>query len=80
MKTLIHTSHSPCKLRELQTCLLCQGEFQATQLIYTNHAVIREDGSIADAGIDAGFGDVLVYCENDHTHDQILRALQKGDF
>ena len=67
-------------MSKITECPICGGVLQATIENYTVGAEIDAEGNVLDwgsvdhaLGVDTG----RIYCENDHTHDEIREALAK---
>jgi hypothetical protein len=53
-------------------CPICGGRLLATVEEYRNDVVVSDDFSqLVDGGDDDGVGDWRVYCENDHTEEDM---------
>lgn len=60
-------------------CPICDGQLQATCESYLINTTLDKEGGVIDIGDDCGcYGDTIVYCENDHTHEQILAKIKEG--
>jgi len=62
----------------IHECPICKGEIQATRTEYMRKLVLDASGFIESDGEYDGSGDTCIYCENDHTHDEMIEALKKG--
>ena len=57
---------------ELTCCPICGGGLQSTTEIWRSGVRVHSDGYVLHDGEHYGEGDPRVYCENDHSLDEIV--------
>lgn len=65
----------------IDKCPICGGELQGTKDQYLSDVVLNEDGDLVDySESKVRDGDVRIYCENDHTFEEMMEALEPPTF
>ncbi len=63
----------------IDKCPICGGKLQATMEQFTVGVVLDDSGDVVAFGQDAGVGEsTRVYCENDHTHAEMIAKIKEG--
>ena len=64
----------------LDSCPICGGDIQSTRESYYKHLRLSPDGQdVVDDGRSSDVdGDSTVYCENDHTQEEMIDQLAKS--
>lgn len=70
-------SKGKTKTIRIDKCPICAGELQATLEKYATAVVLSDDLDVLDYDEEDSEPDLRIYCENDHTWEEIAEALGK---